>query len=137
MINFIAKTRVNTRLHLINPDSNIEQNLKDMRDKDRYPFAIRNEADIVTIDNIDIRSTREGTHIVVNLKGTGDSSNSVFSEMSIGRGMGKTLTSDDIAMLRIRRILFGENDLPSGYGDSPYQCQSIYSFPDKSGLSRH
>src|SRR5690606_32863003 len=80
--------------------------------------AIKNEADIVTIENIDIRSTREGTYIVVNLKGTGESSNSVFSEMSIGGGMGKTLTSDDIAMLRIRRILFGENDIPSSYGDS-------------------
>lgn len=38
--------------------------------------------------------------------------------MSVGGALGKTLTADDIAMLRIRRILFGEKVVPSGYGDT-------------------
>ncbi|NMH74957.1 caspase family protein [Bacillus sp. RO2] len=113
---FHIKNKVEYQITLINPDSKIEQALKSMRD--RYPFAIRDEADIVSIENIDIKSTREGTIIVVNLKGTGESINSIFSEMSVGGGMGKTLTPDEIAMLRIRRILFGEKVIPSGYGDS-------------------
>lgn len=117
---FHRKNKGEYQITLINPDSKIEQALKEMRDRDRdrYPFAIRDEADIVSIENIDIRSTREGTYIVVNLIGTGESNNSIFSEMSVGGGMGKTLTPDDIAMLRIRRILFGEKVIPSGYGDS-------------------
>lgn len=115
---YYSKNKGEYQITLINPDSKIEQALKDMRGRDRYPFAIKNEADIVSIENIDIRSTREGTHIVINLKGTGESNNSIFSEMSVGGGLGKTLTADDIAMLRIRRILFGEKELPSGYGDS-------------------
>jgi hypothetical protein len=115
---FYSKNKGEYQITLINPDPKIEQTLKDMRGRDRYPFAIKDEADIVSIENIDIRSTREGTYIVVNLKGTGESNNSIFSEMSVRGGMGKTLTADDIAMLRIRRILFGEKVLPSGYGDS-------------------
>jgi hypothetical protein len=115
---FYSKNKGEYQITLINPDPKIEQTLKDMRGRDRYPFAITDEADIVSIENIDIRSTREGTYIVVNLKGTGESNNSIFSEMSVGGGMGKTLTADDIAILRIRRILFGEKVLPSGYGDS-------------------
>lgn len=124
---FHSKNKGEYQITLINPDSKIEQALKDMRDRDRYPFAIKDEADIVSIENIDIRSTREGTYIVVNLKGTGESNNSIFSEMSVGGGMGKTLTPDDIAMLRIRRILFGEKDIPSGYGDS--LVESMISHP--------
>lgn len=124
---FQSKNKGEYQITLINPDSNIEQALKDMRDKERYPFAIKNEADIVSIENIDFRSTREGSCIVISLKGTGESENSIFSEMSIGGGMGKTLTPDDIAMLRIRRILFGENVIPSGYGDS--LVESMVSHP--------
>lgn len=124
---FHSKNKGEYQITLINPDSKIEQALKDMRDRDRYPFAIKDEADIVSIENIDIRSTREGTYIVVNLKGTGESNNSIFSEMSVGGGMGKTLTPDDIAMLRIRRILFGEKVIPSGYGDS--LVESMISHP--------
>lgn len=115
---FYSKNKGEYQITLINPDSKIEQALKDMRGGDRYPFAIKDEADIVSIEDIDIRSTREGTYIVVNLKGTGESNNSIFSEMSVGGALGKTLTADDIAMLRIRRILFGEKVLPSGYGDT-------------------
>ncbi|MBT2644757.1 caspase family protein [Bacillus sp. ISL-41] len=124
---FQSKNKGEYQITLINPDSNVEQALKEMRDKERHPFAIRNEADIVSIENIDIRSTKEGTYIVINLKSTGESNNSIFSEMSIGGGMGKTLNPDDIAKLRIRRILFGEEVLPSGYGDS--LVESIISQP--------
>lgn len=124
---FYSKNKGEYQITLINPDSKIEQSLKDMRGRDRYPFAIKDEADIVSIENIDIKSTREGTYVVVNLKGTGESNNSIFSEMSVGGGIGKTLTADDIAMLRIRRILFGEKELPSGYGDS--LVESMISHP--------
>ncbi|PLR83477.1 peptidase C14 [Bacillus canaveralius] len=124
---FHSKNKGEYQITLINPDSKIEQALRDMRDRDRYPFAIRDEADIVSIENIDIKSTREGTYIVVNLKGTGERNNLIYSEMSIGGGMGKTLTPDDIAMLRIRRILFGEKVTPFGYGDS--LVESMISHP--------
>jgi hypothetical protein len=130
---FHSKNKGEYQITLINPDTKIEQALKGMRDRDRdrdrdrYPFAIKDEADIVSIENIDIRSTREGTYIAVDLKSKGESNNSIFSEMSVGGGMGKTLTTDDIAMLRIRRILFGEKFIPSGYGDS--LVESMISHP--------
>ncbi|KQL57121.1 MULTISPECIES: caspase family protein [Bacillaceae] len=124
---FYSKNKGEYQITLINPDSKIEQALKGMRGRDRYPFAIKDEADIVSIENIDIKSTREGTYIVVNLKGTGESNNSIFSEMSVGGGIGKTLTAEDIAMLRIRRILFGEKELPSGYGDTLVESMISHS----------
>ncbi|QQZ08537.1 caspase family protein [Heyndrickxia vini] len=124
---FHSKNKGEYQLTLINPDPKIEQALKNMREKETYPFAIRDEADIVSVENIDIRSTREGTYIVINLKGKGEGNSSIFSEMSIGGGMGKTLTPDEIAMLRIRRILFGEKVIPSGYGDS--LVESMISHP--------
>lgn len=115
------------QITLINPDSLIEQALKDINNHDKYPFAIRDEADVVHIQNIDIKATREKTYIVINLKSTGENNNSIFSEMSVGGGMGKTLSSDDIALLRIRRILFGEKDIPSGFGD--HLLESLISHP--------
>jgi hypothetical protein len=124
---FHSKNKGEYQITLINPDAKIEQALKDMRDRDRYPFAIKDEADIVSIENIDVRSTRVGTYIVVNLKGTEEFNHSIFSEMSVGGGMSKTLTPDDIAMLHIRRILFGEKVIPYGYRDS--LVKSMISHP--------
>lgn len=120
------------QLMLINPENKVEQAIKDMNDNNRYPFSIRNEADIVTIGNIDIKSSRENTIIVINLKSTGENRNSIFSEMAVGGGMGKTLSADDIAMLRVRRILLGEEAIPSGYGDA--LVESMISHPTNANI---
>ena len=39
----------------------------------------------------------------------------------------KTLAPHDIAMLRVRRILFGEKVIPSDYGD--FLVESMISYP--------
>ncbi|PGR79750.1 caspase family protein [Priestia megaterium] len=105
-------------LTLINPNDQIEQQIKSMNKNKKYPFAIRSQADIVILEDFDIVSSREKSVIKIKLKSSGEKGNPIFSQFSVSGGMGKTLSADEIARLRARRILLGEQTIPSGYGDS-------------------
>ncbi|PGX17458.1 peptidase C14 [Priestia megaterium] len=105
-------------LTLINPDDRIEQQIKSMNKNKKYPFAIRSQADIVILEDYDVVSSREKSVIKIKLKSSGENMNSIFSQISVGVGIGKTLSADEIAILRARRILLGEQTSQSGYGDT-------------------
>ncbi|KAB2422116.1 MULTISPECIES: caspase family protein [Bacillus cereus group] len=103
------------RITVFNPENRIEKAIKDMRGYNKYPFAIRDEADVVKVENVDIKSSKENTVLTINLKSTGENRNNFYSEMSVGGGLGQSLSADQIAILRIRRILFGDDTTPNGY----------------------
>lgn len=126
---FYNKNKGEYQIKLINPDSKVEQALKDMRSQSKIPFVVKDEADIVSVEDMDIKSTREGTSISINLKSKREGQNSIHSEMSYSTGMGKTLSPDDVAVLRIRYILFGEKDPTLSYGSSAFESM-IYNFPN-------
>ncbi|WP_040207175.1 caspase family protein [Neobacillus jeddahensis] len=113
-------------LKLIDPSDSIEQSIRSLRQGSKHPFAIRNQADFVILENVDIHSTRNQTVFTLTLKSTGEKSPSSMYEMSIGIGMGKTISADEIASLRARRILLGEK-LSSFYDVS--LLESVISNP--------
>jgi len=91
-----------------NPEVKIEHAIKKMN-QSQYPFALRNEAHVVVIENIDTRSTRNGAIITIKLKKINKNQNSILSNMTINEG-GKSISADGIAEMRARRILFGEKN---------------------------
>lgn len=95
-------------LVLKNPDGKTERVLKSMQQNNsQYAFSVRNFADMVTVKNIRVESQKENTTVTLTLVSLGNAISSTFPEMSINL-MGKSLSADDIALLRLRRILFGE-----------------------------
>jgi len=122
-------------LTLINPDDQVEQQIKSMNKNKKYPFAIRSQADIVTLEDFDVVSSREKSVIKIKLKSSGENRNSIFSQISVSGGMGNTLSADDLAILRARRILLGEQTNPAGYGDT--LVESMIANPSDSRIKVH
>lgn len=96
---------------LENPEVSIEQAIKKMN-QSQYPFAIRNEAHVVKIENIDTKSTKNGTIVTVKLINVKRNQYSMLSNMTINEG-GKSITAVEIAEMRARRILFDDKSVPS------------------------
>ncbi|MGG3842598.1 caspase family protein [Anoxybacillus kestanbolensis] len=119
-------------LVLKNPDNKTERTLKLMQQNSgQYALSVRNFADMVTIENIRVESQKEDTTVTITLVSLGDYSSFTFPEMSINL-MGKRLSADDIAMLRVRRILFGE-ELPR-YDHSSVLLESMIINPSNAKI---
>lgn len=123
------------QLTLTHANHKTEKALRELRNSNRnYAFAIQDEADIVRVESVDVHTLRNDTSISVRLKSTGEPRNSFLADMSIGSMSERdSLTADQIAVLRVRRILFNDRSIPAGYGD--HLVESLITHPQNSKVN--
>ncbi|KZS45559.1 hypothetical protein AWU65_06290 [Paenibacillus glucanolyticus] len=96
-------------LTLNNPNSEVENELRKLNEqKNVVGFAIRNQACLVRIVNLNITSGKSGEVIEVELHKVVGNHESAMMDMAYGGGQGRSLSADEIATIRANRILLGE-----------------------------
>lgn len=100
-----AETDSGIDLKFKNISSMDDKYIRTMRNTEQI-FAIHDDAYSVRVNSIDIRSTTEGTVYSLQLNTQPSKNNSFISNMSYNEN-GKIVTTQDIANMRIERILLG------------------------------
>lgn len=104
--NLIELTPSLYKMTIFNPTNTVERELRELnRQKNAVPFAFRNRAYLVRVRNSNLAVENGIEKIEVELEVVNGTHNSESLEMSVGIGMGKTITANEIAKMRAERIL--------------------------------
>jgi hypothetical protein len=111
------------KMNLFNPPPAMENEIRKLnRDKNTVPFAVRNQASLVKVKDLNIISESSGDKLEVYLEKVEGNHTSSMPGAGFGGGNGKTYSDNEIAELRAKRILLiekhtNQTNMLEGVGD--------------------
>lgn len=94
------------KMTILNPSAALERNFRNLAQQGKaVPFSFRNQAYLAKVKNINLVVEDGLDKIVVDLETLEGKHSSFSMEMSVGIGMGRSISADEIATLRAERIL--------------------------------
>ncbi|MGG4449494.1 MULTISPECIES: caspase family protein [Brevibacillus] len=108
------------KLTINNPPVEVENGFRKLNEqKTVVGFAVRNQACLIRIVNMNITSGSSGDTMVVELSKVEGKHESTMMDMAYG-GSGRRLSADEIASIRAKILIFGDEDerRTSSFGDT-------------------
>jgi hypothetical protein len=94
------------KITILNPSAALERNFRNLAQQGKaVPFSFRNQAYLAKVKNINLVVEDGLDKIVVDLETLEGKHTSFSMEMSVGTGMGRSISANEIATLRAERIL--------------------------------
>ncbi|MBW7453728.1 caspase domain-containing protein [Paenibacillus sepulcri] len=123
------------KLTMSNPPSEVENEFRKLNEqKNTVGFAVRNQACLVRVVNLNITSGSSGEKMEVELHKVEGNHESAMMDMAYGGGHSRTFSADEIATIRANRILFGDHreERLSSIGDK--LLESLISNPTNASI---